>query len=503
MSIMIVEIKKLLLVKFQINKKIILGLIIALISFSCSSVKENEDGPYFGNGFKNGWADQNSISIWTRLTKNPDLNKNGVKFLDMELDKKALNKNAKKPNFLIPKQIPDGYTIEEMEGAMPGILGEVKLSYYQNDHSKRIHTDWEIVDTNKNFTNQWKLDGLLSGTKYNIELLARNINTKLITDTLKGEFITAPDSNQIKAIQFGIVSCHDYGRKDRENGHMIYESLANKNLDFYVHTGDITYYDASNPHSFTEKLMRFKWDRLFALPIQRKFFTKTTTYFQKDDHDVLCDDSYPGMVYGDVSFERGLEIFDKEQFPSNEHPYKTIRWGKDLQVWLLEGRNYRSKNTDTDGPEKTILGKIQRDWLFSTLNQSDATFKIIISPTPILGPDRPKGKNDNLSNKAFKYEGDLVRSFINKHKNIYICSGDRHWQYATHYDGTNLWEFGSGPGADKHANGWDQNNKLKEHHFLRVKGGFLSVDVYREDNNAKIKFSHCDVNGVVVNEKVF
>ena len=80
MSIMIAEIKKLLLMNFQINKKIILGLIIALISFSCTSVKENEDGPYFGNGFKNGWADQSSISIWTRLTKNPDLNKNGVIF---------------------------------------------------------------------------------------------------------------------------------------------------------------------------------------------------------------------------------------------------------------------------------------------------------------------------------------------------------------------------------------------------------------------------------------
>ena len=159
--------------KFQICKKIkkiILGLIIALISFSCSSVKENEDGPYFGNGFKNGWADQNSISIWTRLTKTLDLNKNGVKFLDMELDKKALNKKAKKPNFLIPKQIPDGYSIEEMEGAMPGVLGEVKLSYYQNDYSNRIQTNWEIVDSTKNYTKQWKLDGLLSGAKYNIEL---------------------------------------------------------------------------------------------------------------------------------------------------------------------------------------------------------------------------------------------------------------------------------------------------------------------------------------------
>ena len=38
---------------------------------SCNNVLKN-DGPFFGNGCKNGWADQNSISIWSRLTENPN-----------------------------------------------------------------------------------------------------------------------------------------------------------------------------------------------------------------------------------------------------------------------------------------------------------------------------------------------------------------------------------------------------------------------------------------------
>ena len=41
------------------------------------------DGPYFGNGCKNGWADQNSISIWSRLTKKPNANWKGEKFIDI------------------------------------------------------------------------------------------------------------------------------------------------------------------------------------------------------------------------------------------------------------------------------------------------------------------------------------------------------------------------------------------------------------------------------------
>ena len=73
-----------------------------------------------------------------------------------------------------------------------------------------------------------------------------------------------------------------------------------------------------------ESLMRFKWNRLFALPNQKEFYNHTTSYFMKDDHDTLCNDSYPGMSYGTVAFERGVEIFDKEQFPSNEKSYKTF-----------------------------------------------------------------------------------------------------------------------------------------------------------------------------------
>jgi len=160
--------------------------------------------------------------------------------------------------------------------------------------------------------------------------------------------------------------------------------------DFYVHTGDIEYYDKPEPYALTEELMRFKWDRIFALPLQRNFWNNTTSYFMKDDHDVLTNDAFPGMTYGTVSWERGLEIFDKEQLPSVDTTYKTIRWGKDLQIWITDGRNFRSKNSDPDGADKTIFGKEQKEWLFRTLRESDATFKVIMLANPILGPDRKK-----------------------------------------------------------------------------------------------------------------
>ncbi|MEE4287190.1 MAG: hypothetical protein V2I31_13640, partial [Mariniphaga sp.] len=51
-----------------------------VILFSCGNTNENE-GPFFGNGFHNGCTDNTSIVIWTRLTKNAEGNAGGEKFL--------------------------------------------------------------------------------------------------------------------------------------------------------------------------------------------------------------------------------------------------------------------------------------------------------------------------------------------------------------------------------------------------------------------------------------
>ncbi|MBN2665915.1 MAG: hypothetical protein JXR67_05350 [Bacteroidales bacterium] len=45
------------------------------------SCKNKPEGPFFGNGIHNGWADQNSVVIWTRLTAVPEMNRTGPGFL--------------------------------------------------------------------------------------------------------------------------------------------------------------------------------------------------------------------------------------------------------------------------------------------------------------------------------------------------------------------------------------------------------------------------------------
>lgn len=482
--------------------KKLLTAVSCIFFFNCQSPK-NTQGPYFANGIKNGWADQNSIVLWTRLTQNKSAFFKGHPFIEISREKmKALAENPDVET-IYKSQIPKGLTLKDMEGYCSGSQGEVQLHYYKSENPVEVVvTDWVAVDSDKDFTHQWKLDNLQAGKKYNVKIYARPERGHRVSDSIFGQFLLPIDQNTSKNIKFCVVSCHDYNRRDdMENGHKIYPSMTKLKPDFYVHTGDIEYMDKPFPYAMTEELMRFKWNRLFALPFQRSFYNNHTSYFMKDDHDVGYDDSYPGKDYGTVTFERGLEIFDHEQFPSNAKRYKTIRWGRDLQIWIVEGRNYRNQNYLEDGPNKTIWGKEQKQWFYDTVGASDATFKILITSSPILGPDR-KNKNDNLSNSGYSFEQGEILDFIKKQKNLFIVNGDRHWQYVTHIENTNLWEFGCGAGADVHAGGWKQEDFRPEHQFLRVKGGFLSVDVTRK-KEPEIKFTHHNVEGKPVNEVVF
>jgi alkaline phosphatase D len=181
--------------------------------------------------------------------------------------------------------------------------------------------------------------------------------------------------------------------------------------------------------------------------------------------------------------------------------YRTVRWGKDLQIWMVEGRDFRSANDAPDGPDKTIWGAKQKAWFKRTVQASDATFRVLISPTPLVGPDRDN-KSDNHSNKVFAHEGNELRQFIAAQKNMVVLCGDRHWQYVSKDPKTGLMEFSCGPVSHKHAGGWTQEDFRKDYHlYLNVVGGFLAGTVERAGAQATLTFRHYDPDGAVTHEE--
>jgi alkaline phosphatase D len=152
-----------------------------------------------------------------------------------------------------------------------------------------------------------------------------------------------------------------------------------------------------------------------------------------------------------------------------------------------------------DGPDKTIWGSKQKAWFKRTVQESDAAFRILISPTPIVGPDRTN-KHDNHSNKDFQHEGNEIRNFIATQKNMYVICGDRHWQYISVDLKSGVREYSCGPASDKHAGGWSNDMLRPEHKYLNVIGGFLAGTVERLDGKPTLTFRHYSVDGDVLNE---
>jgi alkaline phosphatase D len=438
---------------------------------------------YFANGIKIGEVDQDSAIVWTRLTRNPAMNLDGAAFL-------------KTKNHVVPasKQLPAGKTLDDMEGAVPGAAGEIQITW-QAAGEKPVSSDWKIAAEKTDFTTRFYLAGLQPATDYSVKVESKS------GTAFKGRFKTAPAVEAVVPITFAVVTGQDFDRRDDLlKGHKIYPQMQKLGLVFFVHTGDIEYYDKPRPYATNLEFARFKMARMYGLPNLVEFHKAMPSYFIKDDHDTTKNDAWPKKAYGELTWLQGLELF-REHFPVLEKNYRTIRWGKDLQIWLVEGRDFRSPNTMADGPDKSIWGKEQKEWFFRTVKESDAAFKVLISPTPIVGPDRGN-KNDNHANEGFTHEGDEVRKFIAAQKNMFVACGDRHWQYVSVDAKTGVKEFSCGPTSAKHAGGWSNSNRLPEHRYLNVQGGFMTITVERKDGRPVLSARHYDVDGKLCNEDV-
>lgn len=438
---------------------------------------------YFTTGFKISEVTDRSAIFWTRLCS--------------QETPVPIRHQRREEVFRHPIDFDENQPVEKMDGAVAGAAGFVRITLL-NGHTEAFRSDWHTATADDDYTVKIPIDDLKSATDYRVEIEARASMTG--TSALaSGSFRTAPDPRTPAAVNLVACTCqYLWSYDDEERGFKVYDSMRRLRPDFYVHTGDYVYYDKPGPLAFTREKARHKWHAMNSRPAIRDFCREVPIYMLKDDHDLLKNDVDPtAQPYGELSYADGLKVW-KEQVLLRGKPYRTYQWGKYLQIWLIEAREYRSNNDIPDGPGKTIWGDEQLAWFKETVAASTATFKLLISPTPIVGPDRDT-KKDNHANKNFHTEGAWLRQYLSTVERLFVISGDRHWQYFSEDRETGLMEFGSGPVSDFHAQGWKPGDVRSEHRFLRVKGGFLQVCVSQEDKNPCIQFIHYDVDGNIVN----
>ncbi len=433
-------------------------------------------GPYIAEGIRIGEVTEDSAIARFRLS---------------QLAKQNPGKYEQEPKRSPAGMLPDSVDPWKLPGAVPAIAGRARLWVATRpDMKDGKPLEWVQLAADRDYSAQVAIEGLKSAKKYYV---AVEVNAK--PEAAQASFTTAAQAKQRAAVKFTAVTGLMYRDVDSDEGFGIFEAMRKAQPSFVVFTGDNVYYDNEPPRAVTQEIMRYHWQRMYALPRHLAMFAEVPQYWMKDDHDTLSDDCWPGSnpdFMAPMTFEDGRKMF-LEQVPMGPKTYRTFRWGKGLQIWLLEARDYRSPNNAPDGPSKTILGAEQKAWLKKTVAESDADWKVILSPTPWIGPDRPK-KADNYSNEAFAAEGAEMRAWAGAIKNLVVIAGDRHWQYHSVDANSGLNEFSAGPASDQHAGGSPGEDKSVQR-FHREKGGYVSVEVTPTGQTSKLQVRLHDVTG--------
>ncbi|MBT5708911.1 MAG: alkaline phosphatase [Verrucomicrobia bacterium] len=385
------------------------------------------------------------------------------------------------------------------------MAGSVRLSWWPEGQPEgKNQTEWLLVDPKRDFTQQVALENLKPRQGYFLKVESQSSSGES-GQTLSGSFRTAVGGSKSEPLRFVVSTCQSWKTRDKGTaGLQIYDQMRDLDPAFFVHLGDIVYYDkrsaGGDVDARTPELARFHWNRWYGCSDVVKFHNHVSSFFIKDDHDTVTNDSAPGMRVGKLTWNTGLSIF-REQAPMGELTYRSRRWSKDLQFWIVEGRDYRSPNDMPDGEGKSIWGVEQKAWFKKEVLASDAPFKVLFSPTPIVGPDRAN-KRDNHSNRNWTYEGDELRKFCSAN-NVIVISGDRHWQYHSIDEQTGLHEFSSGATSKAHAGGFSLDLRTEEHQYLAIIGGFLSGEINPGVDSNQLTLRHHNVDGSVAYEYTY
>jgi alkaline phosphatase D len=246
-----------------------------------------------------------------------------------------------------------------------------------------------------------------------------------------GTFETAPSPNQAKTVRFAYSGDESaaVAPGDKQpfwGGMKAFSSMAQENNDFNINLGDTIYSDPEVPGQVTALTVAQKWAKYrqnLGIQPYRTVRKSTGMYDQWDDHEFINDFSRPEN--GNTIYKAGKRAF-RDYMPvhynSQTGLYRTFRWGKNLELFFLDERSFRSAKADDDcinpntgvpdnaptapqrirnvfasldpsfswhpskhcknkinSPNRTYLGADQLAQFESDVAKSDATWKVVVN----------------------------------------------------------------------------------------------------------------------------
>jgi phosphodiesterase/alkaline phosphatase D-like protein len=296
--------------------------------------------------------------------------------------------------------------------------------------------------TRNDLTVQRRVTRLKAGKRYYFRFLrGRNRSAR-------GTFRTAPKASSTATVKFGWTGDTDASSAPGQtqpywNNFDVFRRMQAERSDFNIHFGDTIYSDSEVPGRLNPVALTVpqKWAKYKTNLGQRKLQRLRGSagfYSHWDDHEFVNDfsrqensfSSAPN-VNGETLYRAGVKAFrdySPVSYTSADGLYRTRRWGRNLELFFLDQRSFRSAKADVGtscnnpmtgqadqaptapqsvrdvfgallpafrapvsaqclatirDPNRTYLGKRQLNRFLSAIKNSNARFKVIMNELPI------------------------------------------------------------------------------------------------------------------------
>jgi alkaline phosphatase D len=204
-------------------------------------------------------------------------------------------------------------------------------------------------------TVQTKVKGLASGQKYRFRFCLKNHPRRC---SRNGHFETAPKPDRRRKIRFAYTGDETGvaapGQTNPYWGNFeAWKTIAAEHNDFNVDFGDTIYSDPEVPGAGIARSVQQKWAmyrKKLAIKNMRTARAATGMYNHWDDHEFINDFSIP--EFGRKLYDHGVRAF-RDYMPVTYSRrtgiYRTERWGKNLELFFLDERSFRSAKASAGG----------------------------------------------------------------------------------------------------------------------------------------------------------
>jgi alkaline phosphatase D len=348
---------------------------------------------------------------------------------------------------------------------------------WQEEGASSSAPHWTEVQTRQadDFTAVVTIEGLRPNTVYRYAVrpgAEQETTSQSSSSDAHGRFRTPPEAAQGAAVRFAWSA--DLGGQGHcrqgEAGYAILDRVVEAQPAFGILLGDLIYADDRCPSppnapgadfvatTLDEFRAKHRYQR-GAMALQR-FLAAVPVLVTWDDHEIRNNFSGPHEPLMAVGRQALLEYWPIRRAASEPgRLYRSLRWGRTVEVFLLDTRQYRDSDAMADGPQKTMLGAEQRRWLLEGMTQSSAVWKIIATTVPLsvakAGTLKIPG-NDSWARggdgTGFRNElAGIVQTLLDRHvRNVLWIAADVHYakvhQYDPNEDGTpDFYEVVCGP----------------------------------------------------------